>query len=99
VKREEVDSPDQVGIFDRRLKVEWKKRKRELKRRDTEHAVKWQGRRLPSEIAAPERARLLRGGLGTGEAALQEFDLAIVVGLVFGYVKPLGVVVPAKIFV
>jgi len=38
-------------------------------------------------------------GLAPGMAALQEFDLAIVVGLVFGYVKPLGVVVPAKIFV
>ena len=42
---------------------------------------------------------LFRRGFRTGDAALQEFDLAVVVGFVFGDVKPFGVIVGGKIFV
>ena len=45
---------------------------------------------------------LFAGGFGTGQAALQEFDLAIVIGFVFGHVEPFAVVVgrsPAPRFV
>ena len=42
---------------------------------------------------------LLFGRFSAGEAALQEFDLAVVVGLVFGDMKQFGVVLRGEVAV
>ena len=41
--------------------------------------------------------QLLGRWFGAGEAGLQEFDLAVVVGLVFGDVDPLAVIVHPRL--
>lgn len=52
-----------------------------------------------SKVVRQDRcaACLFGGWLRAGKAAFQEFDLAVVVGFVFGDVKPLGVVVRREV--
>jgi hypothetical protein len=42
------------------------------------------------------RGGLFGGGFGAGEAGLEEFDLAVVVGFVFGNVEPFAVIIGAE---
>ena len=53
------------------------------------------------EVARDQRAdsSLLAGRLGAGQAVLQKFDLAVVIGFVFGDMKPFRVIVGAKVAV
>jgi hypothetical protein len=37
------------------------------------------------------------GGFGAGDAAFQEFNLAVVIGFVFGNVEPFGVIVGGEV--
>jgi hypothetical protein len=62
-------------------------------------------RRRQKKFETPLRGRTTRTfylfgrGLCAWDAAFQEFDLAVVVGFVFGHVKPFGVIVGGEIAV
>ena len=46
-----------------------------------------------------ENRRLFGSGFCAGQAGLQEFDLAVVIGFVFGDVEPFAIIIGAEIFV
>src|SRR6266446_8578751 len=57
---------------------------------------------MKKSLTVETRVSLFARGFRAGEAALQELDLAVVVGFVFGDMKPLAIIVrrsPAPVFV
>src|SRR6267154_911968 len=57
---------------------------------------------MKKSLTVETRVSLFGRGFRAGEAALQELDLAVVVGFVFGDMKPLAIIVrrsPAPVFV
>ena len=81
----------------------------ENRRKKTEHSAETRSSRVEGSRVEGSRVQeregrtgLFTGGFGAGETALEEFDLAVVVGLVFGDMKPFAVIVggsPAPVFV
>jgi len=59
----------------------------------SEGTQKGQGKESCTKTELQRLLLLLRCWLRTGETVFQEFDLAVVVGFVFGDVEPFGVVV------